>query len=325
VRLRRVLVVGSCGAAAVLGFAGMAWACVGEVVSHASLGVSPSRGPVNSVVRVTGSNWGPGDVVTLSLGGLSLGSPSASADGQLSVAVRIPAMATGVHPLTASGGGRSAAFPFDVSEPATVDTGAGASPDATASGAVRTGGRIAATDTAASGTNVVSSSPLSGTSGGELVGEPVTNGAPGAAGPLAAAGGGVPPGGTARAGTDTGGGRPRGRSASPTGVASAAGKDSPVGTGATAVTVSPGSAQGDLWSGFAPGPAGTSRPRGLADLAGPAPSSGPSPLVVGTGLAVIGMLALGVGFASAEVGRRRVLAHTDSADGRSQRPREHVS
>ncbi|MFP5316868.1 MAG: hypothetical protein ACLGI2_01095 [Acidimicrobiia bacterium] len=114
----RVALASVLGAAAVLGVAGLAWACT----NFATLNLSGAAGPAGTEVVATGGQAQPGVPVALrwnSRSAPAVATATPDAQGAYTVAVRVPEAATGVQVLLATDrDGNIARAAFEVTGPA---------------------------------------------------------------------------------------------------------------------------------------------------------------------------------------------------------------
>lgn len=302
-----MLVLGSLGGAAVLGVASSAWAC-GEVAGvHASISVTPARGPATTLVHVTGATFDAEGNVAIRFDDTPLGMSTIDDDGRFVSEVRIPTASIGQHAIVAVSGDQTAAFPFDVTEPATTSTGApGETIDDGGISETRTSGRLGPVVSAVDPPALAAPVAAADARAAGQTSDPAPTGAI------------IAEQDTARSRQDGGlvaGTGPRGGGES----GDAAGGGPPDGGGGvgaeirTSVSPPAGSAEGDLWSAFASVRDGDAPARGLAGLNTPGRGAEPFPLAVGAGIGLIGLLALLGGFATAMLGRRPVTARHDGS------------
>lgn len=116
----RVALASALGAAAVLGVAGLAWACT----NFATLNLSGAAGPAGTEVVATGAQAQPNVPVALRWNSRSapvVATATPDAQGAYTVPVRVPEAATGVQVLLATDrDGNIARAAFEVTGPAAV-------------------------------------------------------------------------------------------------------------------------------------------------------------------------------------------------------------
>lgn len=311
-----ILKAGIGGLAVAAGAASVAFGCA-SVTSPYLNALEPNRGAVPASVVVSGGNWVANQDVNLVWAptGEPIGSARTSGNGSFSTRVVIPASAeTGkdyVHYVRATQGTTTGNTPFGVDSPAEDREFAVPAPAPVTYASTSGGDPNKKTTTPPADETRAAPAPTGGSGGipsrpTEADSTPVGDtGAPAtvtnADGSTSAA--------PARTGAPT-----REQSAN-TATARAAAPSSPLVPSAPSVAAAPvteeeataaaRSASGDLWSGFAQGPATVGSPS-LTAL--PTTTSGTSPLAIGMGVLSAGLVALFAGFGVADMRRRRELA-----------------
>lgn len=297
--IRRRALAGMAVITFVLSGASLAWACTRQP----SLTISPGFGKAGSQAQVTGKAFTPGEPVEIrwnSTGGPVIGRAVGS---NFTVAVTIPADASaGVYYVVATAPTTRGQIAFQVRSTSSAQSG-----DPAPEGGGETSGTADGSDGGSSGESGSSSATASGGSGGSgtsggsgqsgdlVFGEAPAEAAPAPAGQATTA----TPASPSRS-SSTAGGRSAATDAAPATAAPAG--VTPVPGSDEEASVSARSATADLWSGFSAGDAGSLTAPGL-DAPG---SNDVNPLAYGLALLSLGVLALGLGFGAAEVGRRRV-------------------
>ncbi|HUP71333.1 MAG TPA: hypothetical protein VM142_16185 [Acidimicrobiales bacterium] len=295
------------------GAASVAFGCA-SVTSPYLNALEPNRGAVPASVVVSGGNWVANQNVNLVWAptGESIGSAQTSGNGSFSTRVTIPASAeTGkdyVHYVRATQGATTGNTPFGVDSPAEDKEFSVPAPAPVTYASTSGGDPNRKTNQTPAEETRTAPAPTGGSGGipsrpAEADSTPV--GDTGAPATVTNAEGAAP----ARTAAPT-----RQQSPNPA-TARAAAPSSPLVPSAPSVAAAPvteeeataaaRSASGDLWSGFAQGPATVGAPS-LTAL--PTTTSGTSPLAIGMGVLSAGLVALFAGFGVADMRRRRELA-----------------
>lgn len=304
--IRRRALAGTAVFALVLSGASLAWACTRQ----SSLTITPGFGKAGSQAQVAGKGFVPGEPVEIrwnSTGGPVIGR---AVGPNFTVAVTIPANATdGVYYVVATAPGTRGQIAFQVRSTSSAQSGdpapdGGGETSGTADGSHggSSGDSGSSSATASGGSAGSGTSGGAGQSGDLVFGEAPAEAAPAPAGQAAAA---PAPASPSRS-SSTGGSGSTARDAAPATAAPAG--VTPVPGSDEEASVSARSATADLWSGFSAGDAGSLTAPGL-DARG---SNDVNPLAYGLALLSLGVLALGLGFGAAEVGRRRVSVETQA-------------
>lgn len=325
VRTSRGLASGLAVLGVMVGAASFAWACT----IQAEVYVSPGSGAASSLARVTGSGFGnvPVEIRWNGANGPQLGTAMGPS---FSVRVTIPNVAPRVYTIMAVQNvatGQTSRTSFHVtSQPSPPVTGDNQGTGTEATGSEGTGTEGSANE--GSGTSSDrdgSSSSGSQTSSGSQSTSAASGTSAGSTGPAAQAAADADPvadSGAAQSGTaDSSASRtaavkssPLSSSPAPRQVAGPTASPAvPAGSGAAGLPAEVTSDQpavrsiaGDLWSGFSPG---SSSPGGASLLDSPSAGQG-SPMAMGVGVLSAGIVALGLGFSTAELRRRRALVRS---------------
>lgn len=318
-RVRRGLASGLAVLVVMIGAASFAWACT----IQAELYVSPGSGAASSLARVSGSGFG-NSPVEIRWGGAN-GPQLGSAMGpSFSVRVTIPNVAPRVYTIIATQNvplGQTSRASFHVtSQPSPPVTGGNQGTGTEGTGTEGTG--TEGTGTQGTGTTGSSGDGNSSTSGSTST----ETGTTGSTGSSAQGAVNVDTSGAAVAQPGTAGtSASRASTANPVSARSASPASPPV-AGTTASPVAPvannsaappaqtesdqlpvGSVAGDLWSGFSPG---SSSLAGASLIDGGASGGQDSAMAIGVGALSAGLVALGLGFSTAELRRRRALVRS---------------
>ena len=307
-RANRALAAATVAAGAVLGFASLAYGCASVTSPYVT--AEPNRGQAATVTTVSGGNWAQSSDVTLrwaTVEGKELTTIRTRADGSFAARITVPAdAAASVYYIVAVQDDTVRRAPFEVvaaggaTEPSGDGAGnvAGSTSGSTSGG---TGSSTQSTQQQQSG-GTTSSGAVAGSGGlptppGSSSSAPVAHqGQPDSAAVAPApAASPRPAASPAVAERRQGSGVVLGNPAPAPAAAPAAVADEDIAVPAAAAT-------GDVWGGFAEGPSRLAP--SLVDL--PASGGSTSPAVVGAAMAVLALVGLAGGFATAELRRRRV-------------------